>query len=143
VGRSEVRSFLDGQTTMTLAVADGDGPWAADVYYVLRDRAFCFFSSPESRHAIALERAPRAAATVHGAASGWRDIRGVQMSGTVEAFTGGSAGPARQAYVEKFPFAGRLLDMMRGKVRFYRFVPERILWIDNSSGLGKRREVEF
>jgi uncharacterized protein YhbP (UPF0306 family) len=137
-----VREFLDAQRTLTLAISDEDGPWAADVYYVRTGRDLCFFSSPKSRHARACATDPRAAGTIHAEAQGWRDIRGVQMAGRVEEIEKGAArGVAVDAYLGKFPFAKPLLvgDLLR-KVRFYRFTPEKILWIDNSEGLGKRED---
>ena len=135
-----VREFLDAQRTLTLAIADDDGPWAADVYYVRIGRDLCFFSSPKSRHAQSTATDGRAAGTIHAEAQGWRDIRGVQMAGRVEEIPRGAArGAAVDAYLDKFPFAKPLLvgDLLK-KVRFYRFTPKTILWIDNSEGLGKR-----
>ena len=140
-----IRDFLDRHTTLTLAVADADGPWAADVYFVRVNGALWFFSKPDSRHATALRGDPRTAGTVHAVAEGWRDIRGVQMAGTVvEVPDGPDRDAAVTAYLEKFPFAKPLLvgDLLR-KVRFYRFDPETVLWIDNSEGLGKRTEVDL
>ena len=138
-----IREFLDGHTTLTLAVADADGPWAADVYYVRVADDLWFFSKPGSRHVTALTIDPRAAGTIHAAAEGWRDIRGIQMSGTVKEVGAGEARDrAVAAYLAKFPFAKPLLvgDLLR-KVRFYRFDAERMLWIDNSEGLGSRTRV--
>lgn len=140
-----VREFLDAQRTLTLAVADEDGPWAADVYFVRTETGLCFFSSPKSRHAQALAADPTAAGTVHAEAEGWRDIRGIQMAGRVaEIPDRAERRAAIDAYLAKFPFAKPLLvgDLL-DKVRFYRFTPETVLWIDNSEGLGKRVEVRI
>jgi len=140
-----IREFLDGHRTLTLAVADADGPWAADVYYVRVDAALWFFSKPDSRHATALGADSRAAGTVHAEATGWRDIRGVQMAGTASKVPGGEERDRAIArYLEKFPFAKPLLvGEFLGKVRFYRFDPTTVQWIDNTEGLGRRREVEL
>ena len=138
-----IREFLDEHRTLTLATADGEGPWAADVYYVRVDDDLWFFSKPDSRHVTALTNDPRAAGTIHAAAEGWRDIRGIQMSGTVKEVGAGEARDrAVAAYLAKFPFAKPLLlgDLLR-RVRFYRFDAERMLWIDNSEGLGNRTRV--
>ena len=145
--RNEVRRLLDDLTTMTLAVADGEGPWAADVYFVRDGPDLFFFSSPRSRHAGALAADPRAAATVHAEATGWRDIRGVQLSGSVaEVAPGPERDRAVDLYLRKFPFArdlllgaARLLD----RVRFYRLSPDRVLLTDNSRGLGERTPVDW
>ena len=148
VGPDVVRGFLDSCSTLTLALSDEAGPWAADVYFVRRARDLCFFSSPDSRHARAFTANPRAAGTVHASYEGWEDIRGVQLSGRVVSI----ASPLEKArvlaaYLAKFPFAKALLEgageALRAKVRFYRLVPEQVLWVDNSRGFGTRDEVRW
>ncbi|MEN8150409.1 MAG: pyridoxamine 5'-phosphate oxidase family protein [Planctomycetota bacterium] len=141
---TQLRELLDEHRTLTLAVADGDGPWAADVYYVRVGTALWFFSKPDARHSRAVDLDPRAAGTVHAEASGWRDIRGVQMEGEVAPVTAGEERDrAVKAYLAKFPFAKPLLvGELLAKVRFYRFTPARTYWIDNEEGLGGRVEVE-
>jgi uncharacterized protein YhbP (UPF0306 family) len=143
-----VRRFLDDHATMTLACADGEGPWAADVYYVREGRVLYFFSSPDSRHSRAYARVSRAAATVHGTYEGWEDIRGVQMSGEVrEVSSAPEKAKAVAAYLGKFAFVGAFLTgagrAAREKVRFYRLTPHRVLWVDNAKGFGNREEVAW
>ena len=143
--RLKLREFLDEHRTLTLATVDDEGPWAADVYYVLVETGLWFFSKPDSRHARAVAADPRAAGTVHAVAEGWTDIRGVQMAGAVEPSPAGEVRDrAVKAYRAKFPFAVPLLvGELLAKVRFYRFVPEAVFWIDNSKGLGGRTEVRL
>jgi uncharacterized protein YhbP (UPF0306 family) len=142
---AEVRRFLDGERTMTLAFADTAGPWAADVYYVRRGAEFFVLSSPSSRHARAFSTGAAAAATVRADSRDWREIRGVQMSGRAGEV---AAGPERETalglYTGRFPFATEILlgaARRLDRVRVYRFAAERVLWIDNRTGLGNRREV--
>ena len=142
----EVRAFLDAHAALTLACADADGPWAADVYYVRDGRDLLYLSSPASRHAEALARDPRAAATVHGTARDWREIRGVQLDGEV-AEVEGTLETARllTLYLTKFPFAKPLLEAagaaLRKKVRLYRLTPRTVWFVDNTEGLTGRSEV--
>jgi len=144
----EVRRFLDGHETLSLACADAHGPWAADVYYVRVDGALYFYSSPRSRHSRAFGADPRAAGTVHGRYEGVRDIRGIQAAGRVEEVASvAETAKAAAAYLRRFPFAGPLLRgaaaLLAGKVRLYRFAPERLLFIDNDEGFGDPREVSI
>jgi len=140
-----LREFLDEHRTLTLATADDEGPWAADVYYIRVGTDLWFFSKPSSRHARAVATDSRAAGTVHAAAEGWRDIRGVQMAGLVMPAPEGKVRDlAVKAYLEKFPFAKPLLvGELLAKVRFYRFVPDSVFWIDNGKGLGGRTEMRL
>jgi len=72
-----LRDFIAAQNTLTLATANTDGsPHACDLFYAFADDAFYFLSDPKTRHIQNLARAPRASATIHGAAQGWQDIRG-------------------------------------------------------------------
>ena len=145
---AEVRAFLDANAALTLACVDEDGPWAADVYYVRDGRDLLYLSSPESRHARALARDPRAAATVHGEATSWKEIRGVQLDGEV-AEVEGKAATARllTLYLAKFPFAEGLLKAagaaLRKKVRLYRLTPRTLWFVDNAAGLTGRAEVDW
>ncbi|MCU0726385.1 MAG: pyridoxamine 5'-phosphate oxidase family protein [Planctomycetes bacterium] len=138
-----VRRFVDTIRTMTLACADADGPWAADVCFARVGAGFCFLSSPDSRHARAYAADPRAAATIHGDFARWEEIRGVQIAGRVGEVTGaGAKARAMAAYFRKFPFARGLVEgaaaVLAGRFRLYRLDPEKILLVDNQSGFGAR-----
>ena len=77
------------QTTMTLATANADEAWAAPVYYVRYKSAFYFLSDPKSRHIHEALQSGQSSAAVHAAASTWQEIRGLQMTGTIEPIEGG------------------------------------------------------
>jgi uncharacterized protein YhbP (UPF0306 family) len=146
--RELVRRFLDAHSTISLACSDEKGPWAAPVYYARVDGRLYFFSSPESRHSLAFTRDPRVAGAVYGVYEGWKDIRGVQLSGRAEPVSGvEEKSRAVAAYLAKFAFAAPLLEgahgLIRGKVRLYRLVPDRVLYLDNAMGLGEREDVEI
>lgn len=144
--RELVRRFLDAHSTLALACADESGPWTAPVYFARHEGVLYFFSSPGSRHSLAFTRDPRAGGAVYGVYAGWRDIRGVQLSGRVEPVTRlDEKSRATAAYLAKFAFAAPILEgahgLIRGKVRLYRFVPDRVLYLDNAMGLGERESV--
>ena len=93
----------------------------------------------------------RCAGSVHRDGSGWREIVGLQMDGTVEGIPDGpEASDALAAYVAKFPVVKELLgreapDLHRfGEIlgaRLYAFVPERAFLVDNRAGLVGRQEI--
>jgi uncharacterized protein YhbP (UPF0306 family) len=141
-----VRDLLADRTTLTLASAGENGPWAADVYFVRVGTGLYFHSSPESRHSREFQADPRAAGTVHADAKGWRDIRGIQLEGTVtEVESKAEKARAVAAYLLKFPFAAEVFARkgLAGKVRIYKLTPSRVLLIANSEKFGERLEIHW
>ena len=76
--------FIRKQSTMTLATCKEDKPWAAPVYFVFFKSSFYFFSDPCCRHISESTENRRVSASIHGVASTWQEIRGLQMSGEIQ-----------------------------------------------------------
>ena len=90
------------QTTMTLATASQNVPWAAPVYYVFYKSAFYFLSDPKSRHIHEALHSDQSSSAVHAIASTWQEIKGLQMTGTIEPVEGGlEALQALKEYLQK------------------------------------------
>ncbi|MDR3555626.1 MAG: pyridoxamine 5'-phosphate oxidase family protein [Syntrophobacteraceae bacterium] len=151
---SLARKLIEEQHVMTLATAGERGPWAAPVYYIFLESAFYFFSDPASRHIEDGLQSPLASAAVFAPVFSWQDIRGLQMSGAVEAVSPGPAAlKAVRSYLVKFSFAKEffnpleLIDLNafsnRFRVRLYRFKPSLVYYLDNSVGFGFRQRVDF
>jgi uncharacterized protein YhbP (UPF0306 family) len=148
------RKLIEEQHIMTLATAGERGPWAAPVYYVFLEPSFYFFSDPASRHIEDCLQSPLASAAVFAPVFSWQDIRGLQMSGAVEAVMPGLAAlKAVGSYLVKFPFAkgffnpSEPIDLNafsnRFRVRLYRFKPALVYYLDNSIAFGFRQRVHF
>lgn len=144
-----ITTYMDSLTTMTLACCADGKPWGAAVYYARMGLDLVFFSSPKSRHAEYLGVNSAAAATIQGCYEGWREIRGLQLQGTVSPIEGALARVrALNVYLRRFPFAAELLgapetisvDFVKkmAKVRLYLFATEAVLYLDNSIGFGTR-----
>ena len=79
--------------------------------------------------------------------SDWARIKGIQLEGRVSELQGEEERRARQLYSEKFPVVGPLASVPPAivkaltKVRWFRLVPERFYFIDNSKGFGHRDEI--
>jgi len=142
------------ETTITLATAEENIPWAAPVYYVYQGACFYFFSDPDSRHIVQSRASGRSAASVHVAASGWKEIRGLQMSGRIRQVSmGAESVKAVAAYLKKFPFTAEFFSSgsplglddftRRFHVRMYAFVPERVYYLDNRIRFGFREHVDL
>ncbi|MFH1113149.1 MAG: pyridoxamine 5'-phosphate oxidase family protein [Pseudomonadota bacterium] len=146
--------FMDGITTMTLAICRQEMPWAAAVYYARQGFDLIFFSSPGSRHCEILATNPRAAATIHGEYSRWQDIRGLQTEGTIGRITSAWAqARAAAVYIKRYPFVRTFLSdpgsisaqtaAKMTKVSLYIFRPERIFYLSNADGFGNRWKLEI
>ncbi|HYA40597.1 MAG TPA: pyridoxamine 5'-phosphate oxidase family protein [Syntrophobacteraceae bacterium] len=146
--------LIEEQSTMTLATASARGPWAAPIYYTFLGSAFYFFSDPSSRHIVDSLESGRASAAIFAQASSWQDIRGLQMSGVVQAVSvGATALRAVRSYLRKFPFTteffkpGDTIDLNafadRFRVRLYRFKPDLVYYLDNSIKFGFREKVHL
>ena len=146
------KDLMEKESTMALATARDNRAWSAPVYYVFHKSGFYFFSDPMSRHIQESRMSAQAAATIYPSVSTWQEIRGVQMSGSIEGVSPGlEAIQAIRAYIRKFPFVkeffkpGGSLDLVsfgeRFKVRLYRFDPQLIYYLDNEIRFGFRQEV--
>jgi len=150
--RRRAISLLSEEATMTIATSGESGPWAAPVYYVNVGYDIYFFSSPTSRHVIESQSSKKAAAAIFAESRKWREIRGVQTSGTIQPILPGlEAAKAVAAYEKKFSF---IREFFRGRqsldlkafsekfnVCFYRFTPDRIYYLDNRVEFSFRAEV--
>jgi uncharacterized protein len=148
--KQQVLSYLEAHNTMTLATCSGDLPWAATVFYASNDLRLYFFSAPESRHCQNLAANPRLAVTIQEDYRDWRKIKGIQLEGTVMALDGlAEKAKAMAVYARKYPEIIKLFTNPASglfyqaflKVKFYCIIPERLFFIDNEQGFGKRQEL--
>ena len=137
---------------MTIATSGESGPWAAPVYYVNVGYNIYFFSSPTSRHVLESQSSKQVAAAIFAESRKWREISGIQTSGTIQPLSPGlEAAKAVTAYEKKFSFIreffqGRQrLDLKafseKFDVSFYRFTPDKIYYLDNLVDFSFRAEV--
>jgi len=148
--KQQILEYMESHNTMTLATCRDDVPWAATVFYASDDLRLYFFSAPDSRHCQNLAANGRVAVTIQEDYRDWRKIKGIQLEGRVAAVDSlVEKGKAMAAYARKYPdvmkiFAnpasGALYQAFL-KVRFYCVAPEKVFFIDNEQGFGKRREL--
>ncbi len=144
--------LIQTQKTLVLATAD-PAPWCAPVFYVFQDQSFFFFSSEGSRHINGALASNRCAASIFRDGDDWREIEGLQMDGKLERIQLGSkAVSVFRAYLNKFPAVREsFLDLTHELTRFtqhfrtqlYAFVPEHVFYLNNQTGLDKRREIRL
>lgn len=148
--KRQILNYLETHNTMTLATTAGNSPWAATVFYASDDLHLYFFSSPESRHCQNLAANPQVAVTVQEDYKDWREIKGIQLEGKVVAVDSVlEKAKAMTFYARKYPAVIKLFTNPASgvfykaflKVKFYRVVPEKVFYIDNEQGFGKRQEL--
>lgn len=147
--RMRVQGYLQEHHVATLATDGSEGIWAAAVFYVSDGTTLYFLSSPTSRHCQNLTHSARVAVTIQEDYADWPDIKGVQIEGAASEIAGAEEEQARKLYGQKFAVVGKLAQApaviikAMAKVRWYKVVPQRLYFIDNSTGFGHRDEVEL
>ena len=148
--KRQVLDYLKTHNTMTLATCAGDAPWAATVFFASDDLKLYFFSAPDSRHCQNLAANARVAVTIQEDYKDWRKIKGIQLEGRVVLVDGiMEKAKAMAVYAIKYPEVIKLFtDPTSGvfhkaflKVKFYCVLPEKLFFIDNEQGFGKRQEL--
>jgi len=148
--KRQILEYMQAHNTMTLATSSGDVPWAATVFYASDDLRLYFFSAPDSRHCQNLLTNPRVAVTIQEDYRDWQKIKGIQLEGGVALVDGiMEKAKAMAVYARKYPGIIKLFtDPASGifyqaflKVKFYCVTPQRLFFIDNEQGFGKRQEL--
>ena len=148
--KQQILAYMQAHNTMTLATSSGDVPWAATVFYASNDLHLYFFSAPDSRHCQNLAANARVAVTIQEDYHDWRQIKGIQLEGAVTLVDGVlEKAKAMAVYARKYPGVIKLFtDPGSGgfykaflKVKFYCVAPQRVFYIDNEKGFGKRQEL--
>jgi uncharacterized protein len=148
--KQQVLSYLETHNTMTLGTCSGDVPWAATVFYASDELRLYFFSVPDSRHCQNLAANARVAVTVQEDYHDWQRIKGIQLEGTailVDSII--EKAKALAVYAHKYPEVIKLFTNPASgmfykaflKVKFYCVVPQKLFFIDNEQGFGKRQEL--
>jgi len=148
--KQQILSYLKEHNTMTLGTSSGDAPWAATVFYASDELRLYFFSVPDSRHCQNLAANPRVAVTIQEDYHDWRKIKGIQLEGTVTLVDSLVAkAKAMAVYARKYPEVIKLFTNPDSglfykaflKVKFYCVIPDKLFFIDNEQGFGKRQEL--
>jgi uncharacterized protein len=148
--KQQILSYLETHNTMTLATCADNLPWAATVFYASEQLRLYFFSAPDSRHCQNLAVNQRVAVTIQEDYHDWRKIKGIQLEGTVALVDSLiEKAKAMAVYARKYPEVIKLFTNPASgvfykaflKVKFYCVTPEKLFYIDNEQGFGKRQEL--
>jgi len=148
--KRQILNYMESHNTMTLGTCQGDFPWAATVFYASQGLRLYFFSAPDSRHCQNLTVNPRVSVTIQEDYRDWEKIKGIQLEGKVVPVDSVlEKGRAMAVYARKYPEVMKVFTNPASgvfyqaflKVRFYCVVPEKLFYIDNEQGFGKRQEL--
>ena len=140
-------AYLENHNVMNLATSGPEGLWAAAVFYVNDGFTLYFLSAPTTRHSQNIAAQPEIAATIQEDYKDWPEIKGIQLEGKAQRIKGTEQAATIIRYGRKFPVVGNLskapaeIARAMSKIAWYKVVPERLYFIDNSLGLGHRDEV--
>lgn len=140
-----VRSLLEGQTTLVLATVDQHlMPRATPLFYIADEALRLYwFSSRWSLHSQNCRRNPQASAAVYRPASGWRQICGAQLQGSVAVVAErGLRRSIAQKYGARFGLGDRFVSVL-GRSTLYCFTPRWARYLDNARRFGDKFEIEL
>ena len=140
------QKYLLEHNVLCLATSTGDNPWVAPVFYAVYAGRLVFLSSPHTLHCRNIARNPQVSASVQEDYRDWSKIKGIQLQGSVSRVDDADRQAVIEAYSRKFPVTGadappeiaKALD----KINWYALSVAKLLFIDNSKGLGFREELD-
>ena len=138
-----VAALLGEENTLSLATTGKDGlACVAPLFYIVDEELSLYWlSSRSSQHSLNLARTPSAAATVYRNVKNWKEIRGVQLRGTVSKVTDPKRRSALlKAYCERFKL-GRVPRLALRLSTLYCLQPDYFHYIDNARGFGSKFEL--
>lgn len=129
---------------MSLALCGGGTPQSCSLMYVHDGFTLSFVSDPDTGHSRLIDAAEGlpAAVTIAPDYDDFRAIRGLQMTGRVARAGSADAAVALASFARRYAFfrgeQPPVLAAAMAKARFYRFVPTRVVFIDNTAGFGAK-----
>jgi len=147
--QENVLSYMRRHNTMTLATCSGDKPWAAAVFYVNLGFKLYFLSEETTRHSLNLTENELVAVTINEDYKNWKEIKGVQLEGTVRVLEGKlETSRVMAAYLKKYPFVASLSNQSKFSklmkcIKVYCVNPNTIWFLDNALGFSNRQKLEL
>lgn len=140
------RHYLATHNVLCLSTCVDSTSWVAPVFYAVCNSRLVFLSAPHTAHCKNIVSNPHISASIQQDYKEWTEIKGIQLEGAVSRVKSADTPSVIQAYSKKFPLTGedappeiaRALD----KIHWFEIKVQRLLFIDNSKGLGHRVEVE-
>jgi len=146
---ARITAFLDAHHVMSLATCGSRGPHAANVFYARDGLSLLWVSERQTRHSKMLEVNPQVVATIAPDYRDFDEICGVQVFGAAHRISDAAERDhARRLLEARYPLVQHLsnqpiLKRMYAAAELYRFVPDKIVIIDNKRGFGHKDELDL
>lgn len=149
--RGRALDLLARRRVLVLCTVDGEGPWAAPVFFAAEEFRLYFVSDPATRHGQAIGSGAAVAGAVTSDFADWQDIEGIQLDGFARPLCAAEeVDRARAVYLGRFPFARLFLEPGQPfyeragrKVAWYALDVRRLRLTDNRLGFGTRLELDL
>ncbi len=110
--------MLEAHNTITLATCRDGQPWAASLFFASDKKLNLYFVSDyRTHHARDIEDCSEASATVNIDCSLWKEVKGLQMTGSVTVLAGVARLNALRCYLAKFSDVRACSKRRRAKMR--------------------------
>ena len=141
----KLRSFVQAEKTLTLATSDEQGePHAASLFYWSDEQLSLYWlSSNKSRHSLHLAVRPQASLSIHANAASWREIRGLQMKGSVQIIDDDATRSAILTHYRAHFELGAIFSLPISRSTLYSFTPVWMRMTDNTHIFGSKTELEL
>jgi hypothetical protein len=140
-----IERLVQSQSTLVLSTVNADGtPHATPLFYLAgAELELYWFSDASSQHSGNLGRNCGVAVAVYASTEHWKEIRGVQIRGTVEQITDRKIRrDITLRYSDRFHL-GRIFRLALTRSSLYVLRPSWIRYIDNSRHFGYRSEIHL
>lgn len=148
--RVSIAEFLKEHSVLSLATVFEGYPHSASLIYAPDVLSLYWFSSPDSRHSIAISKSPIVSITIARQYTDFSKIRGVQMRGVAHRMTdsqeinyGSRIFMTCYPNIAQFLANNEKLNKQYTSSVLYRFDPEEITLIDNNQGFGFKQSISF
>lgn len=140
------RQYLSEHNVLCLATTRDDLPWVAPVFYGVFNAKLIFLSAPHTLHCKNISANSAVAGSIQEDYNNWTTIKGIQLQGTVSRVTSECTHAVIDSYSKKFPVTGdhapvEIANALE-KIHWFELSVEKLLFIDNSKGLGHRVELD-
>ena len=129
-----ILKFISEHRLMTLATADGEGPYCCNVFYVFDQKSgnLFFMSAADTKHVSQAIRQPKVAGTIVSSDVNIARLKGIQFTGIFFKPADSLLEQAKRIYMKKFPLAHFIESSI------WCIELDYIKMTDNTLGFGKK-----
>ncbi len=146
---SRIAVFLDAHHVMSLATCGRSGPHAVNLFYARDGLSLVWVSDRRSTHSTNIGTNPQVSVTIAPDYSDFDEIRGLQLFGVAHRISDAAEqNSVRARLAKRCPAlrrlsAGSMIKQAYSSAEAYRFVPAKIIMIDNRRGFAHKDTLDL